>query len=268
MNDEKNNAEQSALAPQLSETTALSAVFFDLDGTLLDTEKPWLDTVRHTLRTFGSTPSEAELLEFEGATVEQAASRILRDHLDGTLPNGISSLSQLGETLETAALHTQSSTPLWCPGARSLIARLTAEEIPLVLVTSSSRRWLNTLAEHLGLEHFAHVITADDVAETKPHPSPYLKAAALIGADPSRCIVFEDSEVGMRSALGAGCTTVLVRADEAPWGADAHHVLSSLVGLSVTRIRSFATASLLISNSPLPGKTSPDPIPSHSITTI
>jgi beta-phosphoglucomutase-like phosphatase (HAD superfamily) len=54
------------------------------------------------------------------------------------------------------------------------------------------------------------VVTGDEVREGKPHPEPYLRAAALLGVDPRRCVAVEDSPTGVASAEAAGCVTVAV----------------------------------------------------------
>ena len=100
--------------------------------------------------------------------------------------------------------------------------------MPIGLVTSSPRRWVNEIARHNDLSDFRVVITADDVANTKPHPEPYLRAVAELETSPQQCVVFEDSRPGLSAALAAGCRTVLVRGDGVPWAADADAVVSSL----------------------------------------
>jgi beta-phosphoglucomutase-like phosphatase (HAD superfamily) len=57
---------------------------------------------------------------------------------------------------------------------------------------------------------FTATVCGADVSEPKPHPEPYLRAAALIGADPAACVALEDSPNGVRSALAAGCITIAV----------------------------------------------------------
>ena len=54
------------------------------------------------------------------------------------------------------------------------------------------------------------IISDDDVFRTKPHPEPYATAAKALGADPARCVAFEDSATGSQSALSAGCFVVVV----------------------------------------------------------
>ncbi|WP_217131569.1 HAD family hydrolase [Leucobacter chinensis] len=227
--------------PQIKRLPA--AVLCDLDGTLLDTEQPWLDTVRETLEGFGIAVTQRQLLRFEGATVSQTARLIIEDFFLGQLPRGLSTPAELGERIERVSLRVQRGTARWKLGAREMLDDLREAEVPVAIVTSSSRRWYEQLAGEVDLGWFEYVITADDVFATKPDPEPYQHAARLFGLRTSECLALEDSKVGMRAALAAGCRTVLVRAepssgpeteyeaDSEPWAAEAHVRVSSLVGL-------------------------------------
>ena len=228
-----------------------AAVLCDLDGTLLDTEQPWLETIRVTLEDLGIAMSERQLLRFEGATVSQTARRIIDEYFLGRVPSGLASAAELGERIELASLRVQRGAARWKPGAREMLADLREARVPVAIVTSSSRRWYEQLSDELALRGFEYVVTADDVRATKPDPEPYRHAAGLFGLRASDCLAIEDSEVGMRAALAAGCRTVLVRADPGadlntvsredsgpglggapePWTVEAHVRVSSLVGL-------------------------------------
>lgn len=72
------------------------------------------------------------------------------------------------------------------------------------------------------------MITADDVTRRKPAPDPYLLAAARLGVPPERCLAFEDSAPGTRSAHAAGMTVVLVPDMTVPPHDHAHHVAQDL----------------------------------------
>lgn len=228
-----------ALLPERQ--SALAAVLFDLDGTLLNTEQPWLDAVRSLLASLGVNLTDAEVLEFEGVTVDQAADLALQ-YLGDVLPSQFVTVEDLGAALEAQTLTHHLGAIRWCAGAADLLAGLRSAGVPIAIVTSSSRAWFDTVARQAELGPFAHVITADDVSATKPHPEPYLVAAERLGVDPSRCVVFEDSEVGMRAGLAAGCTTVLVRSERAPWAAAAHHTRESLAGIDAAWVSKLLAA--------------------------
>jgi HAD superfamily hydrolase (TIGR01509 family) len=96
------------------------------------------------------------------------------------------------------------------PGAARLLAELTEHEVPTALVSASHRRIIDRVIAALGTEHFRLSVAGDEVARTKPHPDPYLAAAAGLGVDPTRCAVVEDTATGVASAEAAGCLVVAV----------------------------------------------------------
>ena len=92
------------------------------------------------------------------------------------------------------------------PGVRALLASLPAER--WTVVTSATERLTRIRLEAGGIAAPARLVTADSVTRGKPHPEPYLAGAALLGAPPSACVVFEDSASGAQAGRNAGCTVV------------------------------------------------------------
>ena len=105
--------------------------------------------------------------------------------------------------LDGVLVAPQGSAPI--PGARAFIRQLEAAGVPRAVASSASRRSALTILRGINLEtSFGAVVTADDVRNGKPAPEVYLAAARLIDTAPEECLVFEDSEVGIRSAVSAG----------------------------------------------------------------
>lgn len=98
----------------------------------------------------------------------------------------------------------------WRPGARELLTDLHAHGVPCALVTMSWQRFVEPILAQLPAGTFATVVTGDRVEFGKPHPEPYLTAAAELGLDPADCIAIEDSNTGAKSAAAAGCTVLCV----------------------------------------------------------
>ena len=96
------------------------------------------------------------------------------------------------------------------PGARRLLAELAAHRVPTALVSASHRAIIDQMLHSLGPENFRLTLAGDDLARTKPHPDPYLTAAARLGADPARCAVVEDTMTGVTAGEAAGCRVVAV----------------------------------------------------------
>jgi HAD superfamily hydrolase (TIGR01509 family) len=97
------------------------------------------------------------------------------------------------------------------PGVRTLLERLEQTGIPKAIATSSSTRYVERiLTPHRLRDHFAFVLTCDDVQLGKPFPEVYEKAAARFGHAPAEMVVLEDSPNGLRAAKGAGARCVVV----------------------------------------------------------
>lgn len=209
----------------LTHSTVELAVMCDLDGTLVDTERFWLDAVRRTIGELGFEIDDVSLLQYEGATLEQASIRILAAY------EVLCSAAELVGLLEDTTLAALEGNIEWRPGAAEMLRALADAGVPLALVTSSNQRWVEAVARHVDLSMFAHVVTADDVTATKPNPAPYLLGAELLGVAPERCVVFEDSRVGTEAALAAGCVSVLVQPTSESWAERVHATAHSLLGI-------------------------------------
>src|SRR5581483_9909631 len=96
-------------------------------------------------------------------------------------------------------------------GVVEILDQLDAMGLPRAIATSSSRYAVEqSLGPHGLLDRFGAFITRDVQQQSKPHPEPYLKAAAALGVDPADCLALEDSHNGVRSASAAGMMTVMV----------------------------------------------------------
>ncbi len=96
------------------------------------------------------------------------------------------------------------------PGALELVARLRGR-VPLGLASNSPRRLVDAALASAGLtDVFAAIVTSEDVMHAKPAPDIYLEAARRIGVAPGACVALEDSDPGVRAALGAGMTVFMV----------------------------------------------------------
>lgn len=95
----------------------------------------------------------------------------------------------------------------WMPGARRLHDALSEAGVAQALVSNSWRHLMNTALQELGTR-FDVSVAGDEVDQPKPDPEPYLKACALLHADPSYTVVLEDSPTGVTAGVAAGCYVV------------------------------------------------------------
>lgn len=196
------------------------ALFFDLDGTLIDTESIALATGMAAFAAHGHAVDEAFMHGLVGKD-EPTAARLIR----AALPDA-----------DLAAIHDHWREGFGAgvdrglelkPGAAELLSLLRQ---PLAIVTSTGRRGAHHKLAIAGIaEAFTHVVTLDDVSAPKPAPDPYLLAASLFGVAPERCLVFEDSETGAESAHRAGCVVVQVPDVVPSKGRWAHHLAPDLL---------------------------------------
>ncbi|WP_245644414.1 HAD family hydrolase [Nocardioides jensenii] len=182
----------------------LAAVLMDMDGTLVDTEPYWISTEYALAEKYGGTWSDEHALSLVGNDLIESG-RYIREHMGIDLePAQI-----VEELLDGVVAQVERQVP-WCPGGVELLADLQAAGVPCALVTMSYRRFVAPILAALPEDTFRVVVTGDTVSQGKPHPEPYLKGAALLGVPPEQCLAIEDSNTGVRSAVAAGCTVLVV----------------------------------------------------------
>ncbi|KUM83632.1 HAD family phosphatase [Streptomyces pseudovenezuelae] len=184
--------------------SALQAVLLDMDGTLVDTEGFWWDVEVEVFAGLGHTLDDSWRHVVVGGPMTRSAGFLIEaTGADIALPELTVLLNQGFEDRIGRSL------PLM-PGATRLLAELSAHRIPTALVSASHRRIIDRVLDSLGPRHFALTVAGDEVPRTKPHPDPYLFAAAGLSADPARCAVVEDTATGVAAAEAAGCQVVAV----------------------------------------------------------
>lgn len=197
------------------------AIFFDLDGTLIDTESLAVKAGHHAFGALGHHDAHDLLHSLIGIDQPSAAAMI-RSAYPGI---DLDALNTHWEASFDSAM--QINIPLKT-GADTLVHDL-ASRHALALVTSSGReRALDKLDRSGLLSAFRAVITRDDVTAAKPNPDPYLLAARMLNASPDRCLVFEDSEAGAEAGHRAGMRVVQVVDLVPASGRFAHHVAADL----------------------------------------
>jgi HAD superfamily hydrolase (TIGR01509 family) len=180
------------------------AVLWDMDGTLVDTEPYWIEVEYALVAEHGGTWSQEHALNLVGNDLLLSGAYI-REHGGVDLPP-----AEIVERLLDGVIERIEARVPWRPGAVDLLARLRATGVPCALVTMSYERFVAPVLAALPAGSFAAVVTGDAVTVGKPHPEPYLTAAALLGVDPSTCLAIEDSNTGAKSAEAAGCTVLVV----------------------------------------------------------
>jgi HAD superfamily hydrolase (TIGR01509 family) len=175
-----------------------------MDGTLVDTEPYWIEVEFALVAEYGGTWSMEHALNLVGNDLLVSAEYIRVHGGVDLAPEAI-----VERLLDGVIERIKHAVP-WRPGARELLTRLRAAGIPCALVTMSYERFVDPVLAALPPGTFATVVTGDSVTVGKPHPEPYLRAAAELGVAPADCLAIEDSNTGAKSAVAAGCTVLVV----------------------------------------------------------
>lgn len=208
----------------------LAAVLWDMDGTIIDSEPLWLGAEQAMLERFG-VPLTAEARDRLVGTGLWDAARQFQ-----AMGVAMSADSIVAEWVESVSQGLAEVEPAWRPGARELLLSLSEAGLPCALVTMSVRSLAEQVIAKLPPGLFDVIIAGDEVTHAKPHPEPYLRAAAALGTRIEDCLVIEDSPTGLRSAAAAGAIAIgvpnLVPLDAAP----AHALWSTLSGIDAAQL--------------------------------
>jgi HAD superfamily hydrolase (TIGR01509 family) len=216
----------------------MKAVLFDMDGTLVDSEKLWDIAMQQLYAKF-----DAEMTpEVRESTVGGSAESLMQIiYTDLGLDPDADEMAAHSDWLHDYTADLFDGGLPWCDGARELLDTLADSAVPMALVTNTRRALTERALDSIGRHYFAASVCGDEVVRAKPAPDPYQRAAALLGFDPAQCLAIEDSVTGAASAEDAGCPVLVVPNDvEVPDSARRRHV-TSLLGLDVARLREIYT---------------------------
>jgi HAD superfamily hydrolase (TIGR01509 family) len=184
----------------------ISAVLLDMDGTLLDTEKVYFDSLIAALSACGYTDDTVPLCHAMIGLPGPDCEQLLIDRYGADFP--LAEINRMFARNRDDILR--AGLPLKA-GAVELLDALEAAQYPMAVVTSSSRRSADRHLTLAGIRaRFDTILTGDDVVRCKPSPDLYLLAAERLGAKPQACVAIEDSNHGVTAAHAAGAITIMV----------------------------------------------------------
>jgi HAD superfamily hydrolase (TIGR01509 family) len=182
----------------------VSAVVFDMDGVLVDTERDWDAARRQVAEASGGQWHPAATRDMMGMSAPEW-SRYLHDQLGVELDP-----EEINRRVVARVLERVERGPPLLPGAAAAVESLAARW-PLALASSANRPVIEAVLEVSGLARFfAATVSSEEVAQGKPAPDVYLAAAGALDVDPASAVAIEDSANGIRSAAAAGMTVVAI----------------------------------------------------------
>lgn len=211
---------------------ALGGVLFDMDGTLVDSERLWsvsMDRVAHQL---GGVVSDELKLTTTGMSIPASVALLLTDL--GS-PEDVDEITALLLAI-TGEIFAEDL--LWQPGAEELIDAIRAAGLKTALVTNSPRTLVDVAVGGLLGEHrFDATVCGDEVTHGKPDPTPYLQAMDLLGLTSAECLAVEDSPSGTLAAVSAGIPVLVVPSEVAVPEGPGRIFASSLLGATVEELQ-------------------------------
>jgi HAD superfamily hydrolase (TIGR01509 family) len=217
----------------MSEQAGLGAVLWDMDGTLVDSEKIWDISLAELARHLGGELSAPTRVAMVGSsmwrTLDLMFDEVGLEHLPEAMQDAAHWL-----TTRTAQLF-HNGLP-WRPGALEALRLVRASGLATALVTSTERRLVEQALDSIGREFFDLTVCGDEVPATKPAPDPYLIAASKLGVRPEHCLAVEDSPTGAAAASAAGCAVLVVPSEVPVPPAPGRIQRDSLAGLTESEL--------------------------------
>jgi len=192
----------------------MSAILFDMDGTLIDSEPLWLKAEIEVMAEVGCHWDEQDQINCLGGPAERTE-RYMQERSQNIKPHGYF-INRLHEVMRARITNELDL----IPNALSLLKECKDAGIKTALVTASSRDLMTIVLKRFPPGTFDVVVSGDDVEKSKPDPAPYLLAAKQLSVDISKCLVLEDSLTGVQSGLSSGAKVIgiphLVQMSEHP----------------------------------------------------
>lgn len=204
-------------------SSALQALFFDFDGTLVNSEPLHCQMWQQVLAEYGVELTEQQYkTHYAGVpTALNAEDMVTRF----TLPVAHSVLSAAKKAL-TRTVVAEQGFPLM-PGAREILAHFAANNLTLAIVTGAALNNVEeTLRAHAMGHYFSLIVSGEDIRRNKPAPDCYLLAMEKMGITPQQCLALEDTEAGVKAAAAAGVPCLAI-----PTSMSSHHDFSTALGV-------------------------------------
>ena len=213
-------------------TDFYSAVFFDMDGLLVDSEPQWLIAETELMADFEYRWTTADQNYCLGGPLTRVGQYMFEKSGKKESPEFFTR-----SVVERMTQKLSAGAPV-LPGALELLQELKNSAIPTALVSASPRVLVDAVLNSLENHTFEFSISADDVKNTKPDPEAYLRAADILGVDISNCLILEDSPTGVKAATSSGASVIAVPHFVEIESKERLRVISSLTELNFKNLHS------------------------------
>ncbi|MDH3000709.1 phosphatase [Chelonobacter oris] len=189
----------------------ISAVIFDMDGVLIDSEPLWQHAAIEYFNRLGLSVTAADMQQMTGVPADDVVRHLYRRY--GAAPLSVEEATEQYHQAATALILQRQ--PLF-PGVKPLLARLAQRNVKMAIASASPLYLLESITQKCGIRHyFSAIASATELHYNKPHPAVYLHAADLLGVEPHFAVGIEDSVTGMTAVKAASmCCIVLPSAAE------------------------------------------------------
>jgi HAD superfamily hydrolase (TIGR01509 family) len=200
---------------------------FDLDGVLIDSEPVWREVEAEVAKDFGFAYSDELASRLHGRGVRGVA-----DIVAELLGDPGAALAAAQDMVDRMIERGSRGLVPVMPGAAELVESLRGR-VKLGVASNSVRRYVE--GSIAGLGPFDAVVAGDEVANPKPAPDVYLRAAERLGVPPEDCVAVEDSPVGIESARAAGMKVAAVEGLAGPLGEPAYPSVAAITAEDLLR---------------------------------
>lgn len=193
------------------------SIIFDVDGTLLDTEKIFMEGWRQAGAKFGYNVTHEALMKTR-AVAKAVAISVFRACCGEDFP--YDTIWQERTKISEEIIEKSTPEQLWKPGVREVLDQLTAKGYRMAVASSTRQELTRAHLAHAGLlDYFQAVVTGDMVTNGKPAPDIFLLAAQKLGSEPKDCIVVGDTPADVFAGHAAGMEVYLIP-DQVPANPD------------------------------------------------